>query len=144
MTGQGAGSTSASWSNDGYIQLEDLSHWNSQFEKLSVEERVAVAMDMLPGTHMLTSSFGAQAAVSLHLLTQAQSDIPVVLIDTGYLFPETYSFIEQLQDRLSLNLHTYRSVKSPAWQEARHGQRWLQGVEGLEAYNFDNNICSVM
>ena len=97
-------------------------------------------MDLFSGTHVLTSSFGAQAAVSLHLLTQVQPDIPVILIDTGYLFPETYDFIEQLQERLRLNLHTYRSIKSPAWQEARHGQRWLQGGEGIEAYNYDNKV----
>ena len=40
-------------------------------------------MGLLPGTRVLTSSFGAQAAVSLHLLTQVQADIPVILIDTG-------------------------------------------------------------
>ncbi len=35
---------------------------------------------------------GAQAAVMLHLATQVRPDIPVVFVDTGYLFPETYEF----------------------------------------------------
>lgn len=125
---------------DGLTDPGDLADWNRSFEKLTAAERVVCAMGMLPGSHVLTSSFGAQSAVSLHLLTQVQADIPVILIDTGYLFPETYVFIEQLQERLQLNLYTYRSLKSPAWQEAQHGQRWLQGVEGIEAYNFDNKV----
>jgi len=97
-------------------------------------------MQMLPQPQVMTSSFGAQSAVSLHMLTQADPGIPVVLIDTGYLFPETYAFIEKLHQRLDLNLHTYRSVKSPAWQEAQYGERWLQGLEGIEEYNQDNKV----
>ena len=76
------------------------------------------------GNHVLSSSFGAQAAVSLHLATQVYPDIPVVLVDTGYLFPETYRFVDELTERLKLNLKIYRSELSPAWQEARFGQRW--------------------
>ena len=90
---------------------------------------------------MLTSSFGAQSAVSLHLATAVQPDIPVVLIDTGYLFPETYRFIDALTERLGLNLHVYRAEISPAWQEARYGQRWRHGLAGLEAYNEENKVA---
>ncbi len=118
----------------------EVAQWNKRFAGLSAPKRVALAMENFTGTHILTSSFGAQAAVSLHMLTQAQPNIPVVLIDTGYLFPETYVFIEELQQRLNLNLHTYRSLKSPAWQEAQYGQRWLQGQEGIEQYNYDNKV----
>jgi phosphoadenosine phosphosulfate reductase len=98
------------------------------------------SLENLPGRHVLSSSFGAQSAVALHLLTQEKPDIPVVLIDTGYLFAETYRFIDELVDRLSLNLVVYRAKTSPAWQEARHGQRWLQGAAGLDAYNKENKL----
>ena len=87
--------------------LDNLAELNDQFSGLSAAERAAYAVENFPGTHILSSSFGAQAAVGLHLLTQIQADIPVVLIDTGYLFPETYAFVEQLRERLNLNLHTW-------------------------------------
>lgn len=117
-----------------------LERCNSIFEGLSPEERVQWALEHLPSQHVLSSSFGAQAAVSLHLLTQADPDIPVILVDTGYLFKETYQFVDDLTDRLGLNLQVYRAQNSPAWQEARHGKRWLQGVDGLNAYNEENKV----
>lgn len=89
---------------------------------------------------MLSSSFGAQSAVMLHLLTRQQPDIPVVLVDTGYLFPETYQFVDDMAARLSLNLKIYRPVISNAWQEARFGKRWELGLAGIESYNQDNKV----
>lgn len=109
-------------------------------EALSAEERVAWALSHLPGNQVVTSSFGAQSAVMLHLLSSQRADIPVVLIDTGYLFPETYRFIDELTRSLHLNLHVFRPELSSAWQEARFGKRWETGVEGIEAYNRDNKV----
>lgn len=113
---------------------------NRQFEDLTAVERAQWALKNLPGTHILSSSFGIQAAVCLHLLSQLKADIPVVLVDTGYLFPETYQFIDQLQDRLQLNLKVYRAPVSPAWQEARYGKLWQQGEEGIQRYNRINKV----
>ncbi|MBT8132458.1 MAG: phosphoadenylyl-sulfate reductase [Gammaproteobacteria bacterium] len=117
-----------------------LDHCNQCLAKRDAAGRVQWAMQHLPGKHVLSSSFGAQSAVSLHLLSQQQADIPVVFIDTGYHFPETYRFVDELTRRLRLNLHVYRSETSPAWQEARHGQRWEQGIAALDDYNRENKV----
>ncbi len=66
----------------------------------------------------------------LHLVSRERADVPVVLTDTGYLFPETYRFIDELTERLALNLKIYRAELSPAWQEARFGLLWEQGGGG--------------
>jgi phosphoadenosine phosphosulfate reductase len=112
-----------------------LQRINEAFESFSAEQRVEQALELLPGAHVLTSSFGAQAAVMLHLVTRVIPKIPVVLLDTGYLFPETYRFIDDLTERLSLNLKVFRSDASPAWQESRFGKLWDQGLSGIEQYN---------
>ncbi|KAF6676460.1 phosphoadenosine phosphosulfate reductase [Pantoea sp. EKM20T] len=117
-----------------------LAATNAQLEKSSAEERVSWALENLPGAYVLSSSFGIQAAVSLHLVTRLQPDIPVILTDTGYLFPETYRFIDELADQLNLNLKVFRAETSPAWQEARYGKLWEQGVEGIEKYNEINKV----
>ncbi|MGC0787479.1 phosphoadenosine phosphosulfate reductase [Pantoea agglomerans] len=117
-----------------------LAATNAQLEKSSAEERVSWALENLPGAYVLSSSFGIQAAVSLHLVTRLQPDIPVILTDTGYLFPETYRFIDELADQLNLNLKVFRAETSRAWQEARYGKLWEQGVEGIEKYNEINKV----
>ena len=119
---------------------ETLAEVNQRLETVTAEERISWALAHLPQNYILSSSFGAQAAVMLHMLTQQFPDIPVVLTDTGYLFPETYQFIDELSDRLKLNLKVYRASMSPAWQEARMGKLWEQGVEGIELYNNLNKV----
>jgi phosphoadenosine phosphosulfate reductase len=113
----------------------DLHVLNTEFRELQAAERVARAIELLPGKYVLSSSFGAQAAVSLHLVTRVSPRIPVILVDTGYLFPETYRFVDQLAERLELNLRIYRSAVSAAWLEARYGKLWERGREGIEVYN---------
>ena len=113
---------------------------NTSLEQLSAQERVRWAIENLPGEHVLSSSFGIQSAVMLHLVTEIKADIAVILVDTGYLFKETYQFIELLSERLKLNLHYYQPKVSAAWQEARDGKLWLQGKSGIEQYNQINKV----
>jgi phosphoadenosine phosphosulfate reductase len=101
----------------------------------SATERIAWALAQFRGSLVLSTSFGAQAAVMLHLATRLAPDIPVIFIDTGYLFPETYLFADELTKRLRINLKVYRAEESPAWIEARHGKLWEKGADGLAAYN---------
>jgi phosphoadenosine phosphosulfate reductase len=112
--------------------LHDLNLWLGE---RSAEARIAWALQTLPGEHALSSSFGAQSAAALHLVTRARRDIPVILIDTGYLFPETYRFADELSERLALNLKVYRPALGVAWMEARLGRLWEKGVAGIDHYN---------
>ena len=113
----------------------DLETANAALEAMTAEQRVAWALEHGPAQAALSSSFGAQSAVTLHLLTRQKPDIPVLLIDTGYLFPETYRFADELIERLKLNIRIFRPLVSRAWMEARHGRLWEQGVVGIEQYN---------
>ncbi|CDG18870.1 phosphoadenylyl-sulfate reductase [Xenorhabdus doucetiae] len=121
-------------------QIASLAEINQQLEALDAHERVKWALEHLSGEFVLSSSFGIQAAVCLHLVTREYPDIPVVLTDTGYLFPETYQFIDKLTEKLNLNLKVFRAEHSPAWQESRHGKLWEQGIAGIERYNQINKV----
>ena len=114
---------------------QDLTELNAWLETRNAEQRVEWALANGEKGHALSSSFGAQSAVALHLLTRQQPDIPVILVDTGYLFPETYRFADELVERLKLNLKVVRPLVSRAWMEARHGRLWEQGVVGIDQYN---------
>jgi phosphoadenosine phosphosulfate reductase len=121
--------------NQEVIDREAVTAVNRTLETLTALQRVEQTVELLPGTHVLSSSFGAQSAVMLHMVNKVVPGIPVVLIDTGYLFPETYQFIDDLTQKLGLNLKTYRPTASAAWQESRYGKLWDKGLEGIEQYN---------
>ena len=83
---------------------------------------------------MATTSFGVQAAVMLHLVTEHAPDIPVVFIDSGYLFDETYRYAEELTSLLKLDVRVYQPQLTAARMEALHGKLWEQGGEGMDKY----------
>lgn len=112
----------------------------SVLEKGTAEERVRWALETYGDGLVMTTSFGVQAAVMLHLVTRIAQDIPVIFIDTGYLFPETYHFARELTERFGLNLKKYVPAMTATEQEALYGKLWESGVEGLKRYNFINKI----
>ncbi len=117
-----------------------VASWNRELEQLDASGRIRWALEEFRGHAVLSTSFGAQAAVMLHLATQLDPQIPVVFIDTGYLFPETYGFAEELTGRLGLNLKICTPRMTAARQEALYGKLWEQGVEGLEKYGRLNKV----
>ncbi|QCI18953.1 phosphoadenylyl-sulfate reductase [Buchnera aphidicola] len=119
---------------------EFVSKSNMLMIKYSAEERISWALKKLPSIHIMSSSFGIQSTVLLHLVVKQKPNIPIILIDTGYLFPQTYHFIDRLQKKMNLNLKIFRSNISPAWQEARYGKLWEQGLKGINLYNKINKI----
>jgi len=86
------------------------------------------------GRVVASTSFGAQSAVLLHLLREHAPEIPVVCIDTGYLFPETYQYAVELERRLGTRVRFYTSPVSPARMEHTMGRLWEMGEDGLREY----------
>ncbi len=95
-----------------------------ELENADARRVVRWAADAFGDGLVLSTSFGIQAAVMLHLVTREVPDIPVIWVDTGYLPPETYRFAEELRERLRLDLKVYQSELSPARMEALHGRLW--------------------
>ena len=122
------------------LESQGIEAANQTLAAATAEERVAFALDRWKPDILLTSSFGAQAAVLLHMATRQWPDIPIVLLDTQYLFPETYRFVDELTERLGLNLKVYQAPISREWQEARWGKLWEQGVEGITRFNAVNKV----
>lgn len=121
-------------------RTEALAEVNTLLETKTALERVKWAVEHLENELVLSSSFGIQAAVCLHLVTSVKADTPIILTDTGYLFPETYQFIDKLTKQLNLNLKIYSAKQSTAWQENRHGKLWEQGIDGITKYNTINKV----
>ena len=98
--------------------------------------RLQWGLDTFGDGFALTTSFGIQAAVSLHLVSRLERPVSVIWVDTGYLPPETYTYAEELMERLGLRVHVAQAGVSPARMEALHGRLWETGrVEDLETYH---------
>ena len=117
--------------------LAEVNRW---LANRTAPQRVEWALQTLAGTHALSSSFGAQAAVSLHLVTSLAPAAPVILIDTGHLFPETYCFAAELRQRLALNLRVYSPRAENAWSRARLERLSERGADGIAEYNRAHKI----
>lgn len=117
---------------------EDLTVENAELEKLSALDRIAWAWDRFGEGLIVSTSFGLQSAVMLHLVRQVSDRIPVVFVDTGYLFKETYEYAKTLREKIGFSEKTYSASMSPAYQEALYGKLWEKGKEGMLKYNFIN------
>ncbi len=113
---------------------------NAAFEKMKAPERIKWLHQEYGSRLVLSSSFGLQAAVMLHLVSQHAPEVPVVWIDTGYLFPETYAYVEELKEKLDLNLKEYQPLMTSARQEALYGKLWEQEAEGNAKYGLINKV----
>ncbi|AFZ37669.1 Phosphoadenosine phosphosulfate reductase [Stanieria cyanosphaera PCC 7437] len=115
----------------------DLVTINQQLANADATELIKWANQTFSDRLVMSTSFGIQAAVMLHLVTQVIPDIPVIWVDTGYLPAETYKFAEELTTRLNLNLKVYQSSISPARMEALYGKLWEQNdVEAFNRYDY--------
>lgn len=123
-------------SSEPQIPELDLNAVQQQLAGRSASEIVEWAAEAFGSGLVMSTSFGIQSAVMLHLVTRVVPDIPVVWVDTGYLPPETYQFADELTQKLKLNLKPFQSMVSPARMEALYGRPWEQDdVEALNRYD---------
>ena len=70
----------------------------------------------------ITSSFQTHSLPLLHICKTAIPDIPVLFIDTGYHFAETYAFRDKLVREWDLNLINLRAKSTKFQQRDAQGQ----------------------
>lgn len=72
---------------------------------------------------VVTSSFGADSAVLLHLLSEVAPEVPVLFLDTGFHFDATVHFRRDLARQLGLSVIDIRPDLSVAQQAEQYGER---------------------
>jgi len=87
-------------------ELEEL---NRRFENAMPQEILKWAISTYSPQIALSSSFGAESAALLHMATQIEPRIPIIFINTGFLFQETSDFMETLKKRLNLTIREYKA-----------------------------------
>lgn len=117
------------------IVTESAESLTAELSGLKAGERLRLLSEHFGKRLVASTSFGLQSAVMLDLISEHAPEIPVVFIDTGYLFPETYRYAEQLTERLGTDLRVFQPRFSAARLEAVHGRLWEAGEEGADRYS---------
>src|SRR3954452_11982946 len=91
----------------------DLDAVNPVFEAYDAPRIVEWAARQFGDGLVMSSSFGAESALLIHMATRVLPDIRIIMVDTGYLFPETHRFMEELRHRMNLNVWVYRTANDP-------------------------------
>jgi phosphoadenosine phosphosulfate reductase len=81
----------------------DAIRLNNLFRGSSTDEMLRTVIgEQMVGDLALVSSFGAESAALLHLVTSVDPSVPVLFLDTGRHFPETLAYRDALVERLGL------------------------------------------
>ena len=100
-------------------ELESL---NARFDKAHPSEIVRWAADAFGANLAMTSSFGADSMCTIHLATQVMPEVRILVINTGYLFPETLKFMEEMRSRFGLNILEFHTHNDPVAWLTVHGE----------------------
>lgn len=79
----------------------------------SPEEVLEWAIRSFPERAGLTCSFSGQGVVLAHMIARIDRRVPVIFLDTGFLFPETYAFKDAFVKQYDLNLVEYHPLTDP-------------------------------
>lgn len=76
---------------------------NGMFDEMDAQSVLRQALtDLLAGDVAIVSSFGADSAVLLHMVSEINPDLPIYFLETGKHFAETLAYVETLKQQLGL------------------------------------------
>lgn len=97
----------------------------------TVEMLSGVLRDGLAGDVTVVSSFGAESAVLLHLVSRIDPSIPVLFLETGKHFPETLAYRDLLIEQLGLtNVINLTPDAADLEKKDETGLRWSYDPDG--------------
>ena len=110
---------------------QDAIRLNRMFRGSETEDWLrAVLEGSLAGDVAMVSSFGAESAALLHLISQIDASVPVLFLDTGKHFPETLAYRDELAERFGLNLVNLYPDLEELQARDETGLRWSYDPDG--------------
>ena len=122
------------------LPITEAEQLSADLARLKAGERLKLLRDRYGKRLVASTSFGLQSAVMLQLLAEHAPEVPVVFIDTGYHFPETYRYAEALAETFGIDVRVYQPTHSAARMEALWGKLWEQGRDGMDRYGMLTKI----
>jgi phosphoadenosine phosphosulfate reductase len=107
----------------------NLVELNAQYEGTDPASIIAWAADTFMPRLAATSSFQTQSVALLHIISRVRPELPVLFVDTGYHFPETLAFRDQLSQQLGLNIQVIKQTAERINRDKQGTPPYLRDVE---------------
>lgn len=101
-----------------HINIDTL---QSQFETASPQTILRWAVEQYGRRLAVVTSFQPTGIATIHMLNDIAPGVPVITLDTGLLFPETYQLMDELESRFNLNLIRVQPKQTIAQQAEKYG-----------------------
>ncbi|HEX6972481.1 MAG TPA: phosphoadenylyl-sulfate reductase [Limnochordia bacterium] len=110
---------------------EQVAEAAARLEGCAPEEILAWAIDVYqPGIAVSCSFGGPSGLVLAHMVACIDRRVPILFIDTGFLFPETYALKDRFCEKYGLRIVHVRPHLSPEDQAALYGpELWERGPD---------------
>lgn len=116
------------------MESKRLNRINQSLSSFLIDARIAHILNKYGDKVLVTTSFGTTSIVLLHIMARVRPDFPIHFIDTGFLFPETHVYKEELIRRFGLNIITHKSPFELN-QKSRHQELWRIDPDLCCSYN---------
>ena len=99
----------------------DLTSVNERFETATPQEILSWTAEQFAPDAVLTMSFQHEGVVIAHMLRTIAPATPIFFIDTGYHFPETLAYRDELVERFGFPVRNLSSAMPRAEFVAKYG-----------------------
>ena len=85
------------------------------------QQVLAWAFETFGNRVAISSAFGAEGMVLIDMASRVHEDFRLFTVDTEFLFPETYSLMDRIEQKYEMKIERVFSLLSPEEQERVHG-----------------------
>ena len=135
--------------NSAGLTAEDIAALNDEYTPLGFGDRLRrLYMDFNPDKVLVTSSFAATSAYFLHIISRIRPDQVISFVDTGFHFPHTLAYRDDLIRRFNLKVQDLRgddyqhewSVKNKLYESDPDFCCSINKVQPLETIKLNYHI----
>ena len=105
------------------VNISQIHRLSERFERAEPQVILNWAYETFGDGLAVVTSFQITGIATLHMLQSIAPDLPVLTLDTGFLFPETLELINELEARFQLRLERIKPRQTPQQQARDYGDR---------------------
>ncbi len=135
--------------NSAGLNADEIAALNASYAPLKFDERIRrLYLDFVENKVLVTSSFAATSAYFLHIISTIRPDQVISFVDTGFHFPQTLAYRDELIRRFNLKVQDLRgddyqhewSVKNKLYESDPDFCCSINKVQPLESIKLNYHV----